>query len=333
MKRLDQSLWLFPILFLWGVFLLGGENLYGADANSAVSPIETKENVVYDTPPLPEETTALNPPMLAPISPSEANEEGADFSESSVQETTRTPGAVKDSTSLTTASALLGKSGFLGNSKMGGTIKIALLFTVLSLVPAILMMTTSFVRIITVLSILRQGLGTGQIPPTQILTTIAIFMTFLVMTPTMTSVWNHAVRPYSEEKIDLSQAISAGEKPIRSFLCQQIERAGNTDSIWLFMQYIPGAEEPKYYEDIPWRALLPAFVISELKTAFVIGFQILLPFLIIDLVVSGVTVSMGMMMLPPAVVSLPLKLLLFVLADGWSLVVKTLLDGFVIGST
>ena len=117
---------------------------------------------------------------------------------------------------------------------------------------------------------------------------------------------------------------------MRTFLWKQIERSGNTDVIYQLLEYVPNAQVPKYYEDIPWRVLLPAFMMSELKIAFLIGFQILLPFLIIDLIVSGVTVSMGMMMLPPALVSLPLKLMLFVLVDGWTLVVKTLLDGFVV---
>lgn len=234
-------------------------------------------------------------------------------------------------TAADAAATLLKTADLTGSERIGSTVKIALLLSVLSLVPAILMMTTSFVRIVTVLSILRQGLGTGQIPPTQVLTAIAVFLTLLVMTPTLTEVWTEAVEPYSAERIDASEALTRGEKPIRTFLWKQIERSGNTDAIWLFMRYVPGAEAPKYYEDIPWRALLPAFMLSELKTAFLIGFQILIPFLVIDLIVSGVMVSMGMMMLPPAVVSLPLKLMLFVLADGWTLVVKSLLDGFVIG--
>lgn len=214
--------------------------------------------------------------------------------------------------------------------RVGGTVKIAILLSVLSLVPAILMMTTSFVRIITVLSILRQGLGTGQTPPTQVLTAIAVFMTLLVMTPTFTNIWDNAIRPYSDKEITFTEAVKRGEAPMRTFLWKQIERAGNTDAIYQLLEYVPNAPVPKYYEDVPWRVLLPAFMMSELKIAFLIGFQILLPFLIIDLIVSGVTVSMGMMMLPPALVSLPLKLMLFVLVDGWTLVVKTLLDGFVV---
>ncbi|MBR3219477.1 MAG: flagellar type III secretion system pore protein FliP [Thermoguttaceae bacterium] len=214
--------------------------------------------------------------------------------------------------------------------RVGGTVKIAILLSVLSLVPAILMMTTSFVRIITVLSILRQGLGTGQTPPTQVFTAIAVFMTLLVMPPPFPKIWDGAIRPYSDKQITFTEAVQRGEVPMRTFLWKQIERSGNTDVIYQLLEYVPNAQVPKYYEDIPWRVLLPAFMMSELKIAFLIGFQILLPFLIIDLIVSGVTVSMGMMMLPPALVSLPLKLMLFVLVDGWTLVVKTLLDGFVV---
>ncbi len=212
-----------------------------------------------------------------------------------------------------------------GEGILSGT-KIAILLTVLSLVPAILMMTTCYVRIVTVLAILRQGLGTGQIPSTQILAAISLFLTILVMTPTWTKVYEDALLPYSQGEIDATTAFDRGQLPIRTFLWKQIEKTRNTESIWLFMRYIPDAEKPEYYEDIPWRALLPAYMLSELKTAFLIGFQLFLPFLIIDLVVSAVMVSMGMMMLPPTIVSLPFKLMLFVLMDGWTLVVKMLLD-------
>ena len=152
------------------------------------------------------------------------------------------------------------------------------------------------------------------------------------MTPVWTEVYDKAIKPYSEKTLTAEEAFRIGERPVRTFLWKQIERSGNTDAVWLFMRYASDVPEPKYYEEIPWRALLPAFVLSELKIAFLIGFQLLLPFLVIDLVVSGVMVSMGMMMLPPAIVSLPFKLMLFVLADGWTLIAKTLLDGFVIGT-
>lgn len=221
-----------------------------------------------------------------------------------------------------------GPSEWTSSEGILSSAKIALFMTVLAIVPAILIMTTCYVRIITVLSILRQGLGTGQIPSTQILAAISLFLTLLVMMPTWTRVYEEAILPYSKQEISAEKAFERGELPIRTFLWKQIEKTQNTESIWLFMSYIPDAEKPKHYEDIPWRALLPAFMLSELKTAFLIGFQLFLPFLIIDLVVSGIMVSMGMMMLPPTIVSLPFKLMLFVLLDGWTLVVKMLLDSF-----
>lgn len=146
--------------------------------------------------------------------------------------------------------------------RVGGTVKIAILLSVLSLVPAILMMTTSFVRIITVLSILRQGLGTGQTPPTQVLTAIAVFMTLLVMTPTFTKIWDGAIRPFSDKEITFTEALKRGEAPMRTFLWKQIERAGNTETIYQLLEYVPNAQPPRYYEDIPWRVLLPAFMRS-----------------------------------------------------------------------
>ena len=209
------------------------------------------------------------------------------------------------------------------------SLKVFLVLTVLSLVPAIFMMTTSFIRLVTVLSILRQALGTGQIPPNQVLTALSVFLSLLIMVPVWTEVYDNAVVPYSHQQMTAEEAYKAGSVPIRTFMIRQMERCGNTDDIWLFMKYIPDAKMPEYQDEIPWSALLPAFMVSELKTAFLIGFQIFLPFVLIDLVVSGVMVSMGMMMLPPVIVSLPFKLMLFVLMDGWTLIVKMLLDSFV----
>ena len=243
-----------------------------------------------------------------------------------------TESASTESTFAPLEHLLQGPNTWGSSSGITSTVKMVALLTLLSLAPAILMMTTSFVRIVTVLSILRQALGTGQIPPTQVLTALALFLSLLIMTPVWSEVWSDAIKPYSEEKITAEEALERGGLPVRTFLWKQIERTGNTDSIWLFMRYIPDAPEPKYYEEIPWRALLPAFLLSELKTAFLIGFQLFLPFLIIDLVVSGVMVSAGMMMLPPAIVALPFKLMLFVLTDGWTLLVKMLLESFVIGT-
>ncbi|MDO5567558.1 MAG: flagellar type III secretion system pore protein FliP, partial [Planctomycetia bacterium] len=206
---------------------------------------------------------------------------------------------------------LLKKGDFLtSESGIVNTLKMVLTLTILSLAPAILMMTTSFVRIITVLSILRQALGTGQLPPNQVLTALSIFLTLLIMFPVWNEVYEESIVPYSRQQITAETAFQKGERPVRTFMVKQIERCGNTNDIWLFMRYLPNAKTPEFYDEVPWPALLPAFMLSELKTAFLIGFQIFIPFIVIDLVVAGVMVSMGMMMLPPVVVSLPFKLML-----------------------
>ncbi len=217
--------------------------------------------------------------------------------------------------------------------RLSSTLQVLLLLTVLSLAPAVLLMTTSFVRIIVVLGLLRQALGTQQLPPSQVMTALAMFMTLLVMTPTWTEVYNDAVGPYSRGEIVSPEAAwNAGVLPIKRFMSRQIELADNSDDVWLFYDYLPesrsGQPPPETYEEVPLAALLPAFMLSELKVSFLIGFQIYLPFLILDMVVSSVTISMGMMMLPPVLISLPLKLLLFVLVDGWNLVVGMLLQSF-----
>ena len=208
------------------------------------------------------------------------------------------------------------------------TLQIMLLLTVLTLAPAIVIMTTSFVRIVVVLSILRQAVGTNQLPPSQVITSLALFLTLLIMAPVWQEVYREAIVPYTEQRISLEEATARAEKPIRTFMVKQIEATGNVDDIWLFMQYIHDVPEPEEYNDVPWRALLPAYMISELKTAFLIGFQIYLPFLILDMVIASVMVSMGMMMLPPAIISLPFKLMLFVLVNGWNLVILMLLQSF-----
>jgi len=203
------------------------------------------------------------------------------------------------------------------------------LLTVVSLAPAVLMMTTCFVRIALVLGLLRQSLGTQQLPSNQVVTSLAMFMTLLVMAPTWQKVYHDAVLPYTSHEITVEEAWEAGVTPVRAFMCAQIQSTGNGADIMLFYKYLPAdTPSPQNYDDVPLTVLLPAFMLSELKTAFLIGFQIFLPFLVIDLVVASVTISMGMFMLPPALVSLPLKLLLFVLVDGWHLIVGMLLDSF-----
>ena len=221
-----------------------------------------------------------------------------------------------------------GPKGWTSPDGLSSTLQTMVLLSVLSLAPAALLMTTCFVRVIVVLSLLRQAVGTQNLPPTQVLTTLALFLTFLVMTPVWKQVYDDAVTPYTQHKITGEQAWTAGAAPIRRFMSMQIERTQNTDDVWLFMSYLPHQGTPTSYDDVPLQALLPAFMLSELKTAFLIGCQIYLPFLILDMVVAGVMVSMGMLMVPPSLVSLPFKLLLFVLVDGWRLIVGMLLQSF-----
>ena len=227
--------------------------------------------------------------------------------------------------------------------KLTSTLQVMLLLTVVSLAPAILLMTTSFVRLVVVLGLLRQALGTQQLPPSQVITSIALFVTLLIMAPVWQESYDQGIRPYTDGQISLEQAFERGAGPLRRFMADQIVNAENDDDVYLFLKYVPGeadavtGELPEYvYYDVkegerivPLTALLPAFMLSELKTAFLIGFKIYLPFVILDIVVATVTISMGMLMLPPVLISLPFKLLLFVLVDGWRLVIEMLLQSFV----
>ena len=228
---------------------------------------------------------------------------------------------------------------------ISSSIQVMLLLTVVSLAPAILLMTTSFVRIIVVMGLLRQALGTQQLPPSQVITAIAIFMTALLMAPVWMKVYDDALKPYSEEKITLNEAWERGTEPVRHFMADQIRRTDNDDDVYLFLKYLPSEIDPATGElptnyvyfnagpderNVPLTALLPAFMLSELKTAFLIGFQIYLPFVVLDIIVASVTISMGMLMLPPVLISLPFKLLLFVLVDGWRLVVEMLMESFTV---
>jgi flagellar biosynthetic protein FliP len=224
-----------------------------------------------------------------------------------------------------------GPEKWVSPERLSSSLQIVILLTVLSLAPAVLLMTTCYVRIIVVLGLMRQALGLQSLPPSQVLTSIALFMTAFVMAPVWSEVYRKGVEPYSDPqaKMSLVDAWREGSLPVRSFMIKQIERAGNHDDVQLFYQQMaPDSPLPESMEEVPTRVLLPAFMLSELKIAFLMGFQIYLPFLIIDLVVASVTISMGMLMLPPSVVSLPFKLLLFVLVDGWTLVVRMLLESF-----
>jgi flagellar biosynthetic protein FliP len=221
--------------------------------------------------------------------------------------------------------------GFEGG--LSSSLNILILLTVLSLAPAILILCTSFTRIIVVLALLRQAIGTQTLPPTQVLIGLSLFMTFLIMAPVMQEVNRTAIAPLSEGQINQVQAWSQAKQPLRDFMFNQIERCGNWSDVYMVLNY-RGVDTSRpdllRRQDVDMITLIPAFILSELKTAFLIGFRIYLPFLIIDMVVSSLLISMGMLMLPPVLISLPFKLLLFVMVDGWRLVVGNLLDSFAV---
>jgi flagellar biosynthetic protein FliP len=202
-------------------------------------------------------------------------------------------------------------------------LKILALLTVLSLLPAIVMTTTSFVRTVVVLSFLRQGIGTQQTPPTQVLMGLAIFMTVFTMSPIAARIQSEALAPYQAGTLDEAAAFDAAASPLRSFMLRQTRQA----DLELFYE-ATHAPQPQAPEDVPMRIAIPAFVVSELTTAFQMGVVLLLPFLVIDLAVASILMAMGMVFVSPTTISLPLKLLLFVLADGWNLIVRSLLESF-----
>ena len=212
-----------------------------------------------------------------------------------------------------------------GGQTYSVTLQILALMTMLSLLPALLLTMTSFTRIMIVLSLLRQALGTAQAPNNQVLLGLSLFLTFFIMMPVFDKVNTTAVQPYLEEKIPMTTALESASIPFRQFMLKQTREA----DLALFVR-ISGREDLQSSDNVPFSLLLPAYVTSELKTAFQIGFLIFLPFLIIDLVVASVLMSMGMMMLSPMIISLPFKLMLFVLADGWSLVMEMLAASFYI---
>jgi flagellar biosynthetic protein FliP len=207
--------------------------------------------------------------------------------------------------------------------KVATVIQLLFILTVLSLAPAILVMLTSFTRIVVVLSLLRHALGTQQMPANQIIIGLSLFLTFFIMTPVWDRVNTQALQPYVDEEISAESALAVTSEAFKGFMMKQVRQK----DLALFVK-ISGNEKPDTAEDITLPVLIPAFVISELKTAFQIGFMIYLPFLVLDMVVASVLLSMGMMMLPPIMISLPFKLLLFVLVDGWYLIVGSLVQSF-----
>ncbi|TMV52044.1 flagellar type III secretion system pore protein FliP [Paenibacillus mesophilus] len=210
-----------------------------------------------------------------------------------------------------------------GNSGASNTVTLILLITVLSLAPSILVLMTSFTRIVIVLGFVRTALGTQQMPPNQVLIGLAMFLTLFVMSPTISQMNQTAIQPYLKGEITQTEALSKAALPLKKFMAAQTREK----DLMLFLTYSK-AEKPKGVEDTPLTALLPAFAISELKSAFQMGFMIFIPFLVIDMIVASTLMSMGMMMLPPVMISLPFKILLFVMVDGWYLVVKSLLLSF-----
>ena len=210
-----------------------------------------------------------------------------------------------------------------GGTQWSLSIQTLLLLTSLSFLPAILLMMTSFTRIIIVLSLLRHALGTQTSPPNQVLIGLALFLTFFIMAPVGDKIYTDAYLPLSENRITFNQALDRGAVPLRGFMLKQV-REGD---LALFTK-VANQPQPATADDVPMRVLIPAFVTSELKTAFQIGFIIFIPFLIIDMVVASVLMSMGMMMMSPVMVALPFKIMLFVLVDGWNLVVSSLVASF-----
>jgi flagellar biosynthetic protein FliP len=216
---------------------------------------------------------------------------------------------------------------------VSATLQILVLLTVLTLVPSILVMMTAFPRVMIVLALLRQAVGTQQLPPGQVLLGLSLFVTALVMAPTWHKISTEAVTPYFDNQIGQEEALDITTGHLKDFMYRQIEKTGNHEDIYLFIEYaeqrhIP-PDEVIEVADVPITVMIPAFMLSELKTAFIMGFRIYLPFLVIDMVIATILISMGMMMLPPVLISLPFKILLFVLADGWHLVVESLLYSFV----
>ena len=231
-------------------------------------------------------------------------------------------GMVPFAEAISLPSIQLGMDDVEDPEKVSSALQILFLLTILTLAPSILILTTSFARIIIVLSFLRQAMGTQQTPPTQVLIGLGLFLTLFVMGPTWTEINEKALQPFLNEEISQTDALKKAEMPLKEFMLRQTREK----DLSLFIEI--SGENPTSNEDIDIRSLIPAFIISELKTAFQIGFLIYIPFLILDMVVASILLSMGMMMLPPIMISLPFKLIFFVLVDGWHLVASSLVQSF-----
>ena len=231
-------------------------------------------------------------------------------------------GTVPFAEAVSLPSIQLGMDDVEDPEKVSSALQILFLLTILTLAPSILILTTSFARIIIVLSFLRQAMGTQQTPPTQILIGLGLFLTLFVMGPTWNEINDKALQPFLNEEISQTDALKKAEMPLKTFMLKQTREK----DLSLFIEI--SGENPTTNEEIDIRSLIPAFIISELKTAFQIGFLIYIPFLILDMVVASILLSMGMMMLPPVLISLPFKLMLFVMVDGWYLTVGSLMRSF-----
>ena len=219
---------------------------------------------------------------------------------------------------------MLNVSNAKGGQQYSLTLQLLALMTTLTLLPSMLLMMTSFVRIIIVLSLLRQALGTGQTPPNMVLVGLALFLTLFIMSPVFDNIYQNALLPYMNGSMPFEKALALAEAPVRNFMTLQTRE----DDITMFMQ-IAQKKEVVSAAEVPFTTLMPAFITSELKSAFTIGFMIYIPFVVIDLIVASVLMSMGMMMLSPMIISMPFKLMLFVLVDGWTLLMGSLASSFI----
>ena len=219
---------------------------------------------------------------------------------------------------------MLNVSNAKGGQQYSLTLQLLALMTTLTLLPSMLLMMTSFVRIIIVLSLLRQALGTGQTPPNMVLVGLSLFLTLFIMSPVFDNIYQNALLPYMNGSMPFEKALALAEAPVRNFMTLQTRE----DDITMFMQ-IAQKKEVTSAAEVPFTTLMPAFITSELKSAFTIGFMIYIPFVVIDLIVASVLMSMGMMMLSPMIISMPFKLMLFVLVDGWSLMMGSLASSFI----
>ena len=249
-----------------------------------------------------------------------ARDDGRAHSNEKYGGNSQSPNTTNESTGQSTTGFTLNFDGDTGS--LSSTVRILLVLTVLSLAPAILVMMTSFTRIIIVLHFIRLALGTQTSPPNQVLIGLSLFLTLFIMWPTFSSVYNKAVVPFDQGKITQEQAYNRGKEPIREFMYGQTQ----SKDLNLFCD-IAGITYDDY-DDVPMHVLIPSFILSELRTAFIMGFLIYIPFIVIDMVVASVLMSMGMMMLPPTTISLPFKILLFIMADGWNLVIGSLVKTF-----